>query len=274
MGVFKIKNPETGVWEIAGMPVETVGMQMDLLWSNPNPDAEFAAQALPVDLTNYDGIFAQFRDASGVQYSTGSSAFAFVKGAGVYATTMNVYTRMRAVTFRENNTAYFGDAYIYKTSETKDNKVLVPIALYGIRNVSSSNPVGTGTIESINHPGCFYRMVNGVQEWLNPPMELGVEYKTTERYNGRPVYVQMFDCGNLPNASYKFVAIPEPETVEKVIRANAITSDLRTLPGASGVSKDEQIVFQGNGAQVQFITYVDQSSLTATATAWYIRTTD
>lgn len=25
-------------------------------------------------------------------------------------------------------------------------------------------------------------------EWVNPPMELGVEYRTTERYNGKPVY--------------------------------------------------------------------------------------
>lgn len=34
-------------------------------------------------------------------------------------------------------------------------------------------------------------------EWVNPPVELGVEYRTTERYYGEPVYVKVVDCGNI-----------------------------------------------------------------------------
>lgn len=34
-------------------------------------------------------------------------------------------------------------------------------------------------------------------EWVNPPMVLGVEYRTTERYGGKPVYVKVVDCGNI-----------------------------------------------------------------------------
>lgn len=34
-------------------------------------------------------------------------------------------------------------------------------------------------------------------EWVNPPVELGVEYRTTERYWGKPVYVKLVDCGNI-----------------------------------------------------------------------------
>ena len=34
-------------------------------------------------------------------------------------------------------------------------------------------------------------------EWLNPPMELGVEYRTTERCTGQPVYYKMVDCGKV-----------------------------------------------------------------------------
>ena len=45
-------------------------------------------------------------------------------------------------------------------------------------------------IESTEHPGCFYRMVGGVQEWLNPPMEQNVEYRTTKRHNGEAVYTK------------------------------------------------------------------------------------
>jgi hypothetical protein len=43
-------------------------------------------------------------------------------------------------------------------------------------------------------------------EWVNPPMIPGVEYRTTERYNGQPVYTKLLDCGALPNASRKEVA--------------------------------------------------------------------
>lgn len=37
----------------------------------------------------------------------------------------------------------------------------------------------------------------------NPPMELGKEYRTTERWGGSPVYAQFFDCSPLPNATTK-----------------------------------------------------------------------
>lgn len=36
-------------------------------------------------------------------------------------------------------------------------------------------------------------------EWVNPPMVLGVEYRTTERYLGRPVYIRLEEFAALPN---------------------------------------------------------------------------
>ena len=57
--------------------------------------------------------------------------------------------------------------------------------------------------ESTDYPGCYYRTVDGVVEWLNPPLIVGVEYRTTERWNGSPVYAQLFDCSPLPNATTK-----------------------------------------------------------------------
>lgn len=37
----------------------------------------------------------------------------------------------------------------------------------------------------------------GDWEYLNPPMNLGVEYRTTERYLGKPVYAKLVDCGQI-----------------------------------------------------------------------------
>lgn len=43
-------------------------------------------------------------------------------------------------------------------------------------------------------------------EWVNPPMFLGVEHRTTERYNGAPVYTKLIDFGSMPaNGSGKWV---------------------------------------------------------------------
>lgn len=48
-------------------------------------------------------------------------------------------------------------------------------------------------------------------EWVNPPMELGVEYRTTERFMGKPVYKQLVSIGELPNNSVAYAAIKTTE---------------------------------------------------------------
>ena len=46
-------------------------------------------------------------------------------------------------------------------------------------------------------------------EWVDPPMALGVEYRTTERYMGKPVYAKLLNLGSMPSSgSYKEVQIP------------------------------------------------------------------
>ena len=43
-------------------------------------------------------------------------------------------------------------------------------------------------------------------EYINPEMQLGVEYRTTERYQGKPVYVKLLNFGALPNSTSKSFA--------------------------------------------------------------------
>lgn len=67
---------------------------------------------------------------------------------------------------------------------------------YIIQQVYSiGSGVGVGT-------ECARRMKNkeGWQpwEWVNPPMVVGVEYRTTQRYEGKPVYVKTINFGTLP----------------------------------------------------------------------------
>lgn len=66
---------------------------------------------------------------------------------------------------------------------------------------------------SYGYNGYFRRTreygVWGPIEWGNPPMLIGEEYRTTERYQGKPVYTMLVDFGSFPNSTQKDVAIPE-----------------------------------------------------------------
>lgn len=53
-------------------------------------------------------------------------------------------------------------------------------------------------------------------EWVNPPMVLGYEYRTTERWDGRPVFTQIINCGQA--ADKKTVSYLNPEQIHHIIR--------------------------------------------------------
>lgn len=69
-------------------------------------------------------------------------------------------------------------------------------------------------------------------EWVNPPMLLGVEYRTTERYLGKPVYVKAVDCGAVPSNTQKIISMGVSGFITK-IRCNAFatnSADVFTIP--------------------------------------------
>lgn len=76
---------------------------------------------------------------------------------------------------------------------------------YGGKKLSALFAEKAPGIADTTYPSCYYRMVDGVKEWLNPPMVVGVEYRTTERWNGKPVYATLLNFGALPNNGRKAV---------------------------------------------------------------------
>lgn len=54
-------------------------------------------------------------------------------------------------------------------------------------------------------------------EWENPPMVLGIEYRTTERYNGKAVYTKLVDFGSLPASGSKDVVHTANGIIAEVI---------------------------------------------------------
>lgn len=116
-------------------------------------------------------------------------------------------------------------------------------------------------------------------EWINPPLQLGVEYRTTERYLGKPVYVKMIDCGNLPNAGLKTVSIGT-SGLEKVIdisgcAVDASNGDFYSIPATNFDVSTPNIGLYVTGPQsIVISTQSDRSSYSAYVKVKYTKTTE
>lgn len=58
-------------------------------------------------------------------------------------------------------------------------------------------------IESTDYPGCYYRTVGDEREWVNPPMVVGEEFRTAERFCGVPVYTKIVKAWPMENQEQK-----------------------------------------------------------------------
>ena len=116
-------------------------------------------------------------------------------------------------------------------------------------------------------------------EWVNPPMRPGVEYRTTERYMGKPVYAKTVDMGAMPNAAIKEVAhgissvryvidlrIFARDEMNNYLYVPSTSGSDTTLTAASGV---------GGGSNTVWVnTNADRSEMSGYAYLKYTKTTD
>lgn len=109
-------------------------------------------------------------------------------------------------------------------------------------------------------------------EWYDPPMEVGKEYRTTERYNGKPVYSMAIDCGAMPNSTAKAVAYAPPSgRVGGVVYCVGHTSQGDLLPY---VTASSQYYISGSMEYITLVTNRDKTATTAIATVKYWKATD
>ncbi len=111
-------------------------------------------------------------------------------------------------------------------------------------------------------------------EYINPPMKLDVEYRTTERYLGKPVYVKVVDCGACPSDSYKDVIYGTTGIVLPIrCEGTWSYSSRSTIPFES--SNEDQLHIGALGGAIRIKTGgKDFSSYTCIATVYYAKVTD
>lgn len=117
------------------------------------------------------------------------------------------------------------------------------------------------------------RLIDGTWlpwEYANPPIALGVEYRTTERYLGKPVYVKAVDCGNLPApGSTKNVSHGISGCLPIMVTAQMSNSNTIPWLGKFTVGADNTNIVLYSPADTS-----DFSGLTAMAILKYTKTTD
>lgn len=106
-------------------------------------------------------------------------------------------------------------------------------------------------------------------EWINPPMQTGVEYRTTERWDKKPVYAKIFYFGLLPNASRKTIS-HNIQNVQSIVNIVAIGSNGAILNDIELAGSN----FTANNSIIACQSSVDQSSVTATVLLKYTKTSD
>ena len=105
--------------------------------------------------------------------------------------------------------------------------------------------MGVAGIESTAHPGCYYRLVNGETEWLNPPMVPSEEYRTSERYMGKAVYTTIVECGVPSNGA----TVDFPFDYSTIFRCSGVLGSSVVLPYTITGKITED--WQGIGVSVQ-----------------------
>ena len=122
------------------------------------------------------------------------------------------------------------------------------------------------------------------EEWVNPPMQLGTEYRTTERYKGKPVYVKCVNIGALPNASRATLNTIAAVGRETIVSATGIAtngSDARPFPYRAGATTsgygDVDLAVRTTGTQSitgYITTTIDMSAFTGVLILKYTKSTD
>lgn len=117
------------------------------------------------------------------------------------------------------------------------------------------------------------RLIDGTWlpwEYANPPMQLGVEYRTTERYLDKPVYAKLVNFGALPNATQKVVKHNIPN-VSSVISVYGSAQDQAIGVGAFGM---QVTGINADNTNVAIWTSADLSNYSAYVAMKYTKITD
>lgn len=167
--------------------------------------------------------------------------------------------------------------YTWYSNSVPANAIIV--SNITIMRVDAYNPVvkvqtlygATDGSNFITQPIVARRMIYGSKigtwEYVNPFVYLGIEYRTTERYLGKPVYCKLVNFGALPNKTSKDVIIASD------IYA-AVSVDVIGTDGALLTNYDSITSISCSHVAIRIATSVDMSNTSVYCLCKYTKTTN
>lgn len=153
----------------------------------------------------FDGSFGSKRNSFSVKYryKEGTGSYSSWKTFTSAEMDGNNFVATAEITGLDYQTKYTFQAAVYDSLhadgvKSKTRSVIArPIFDWGENDFKFNVPVYDQTGELIG---------NTQEEWQNPPMLMGTQYRTRERHLGKAVFVKLIDLGTLPNVTSKSVA--------------------------------------------------------------------
>ena len=103
---------------------------------------------------------------------------------------------------------------------------------YDLGGMNNKLGVLWNTIQQ-DRDGNLVRYVDGETEYFNPPMLWNVEYRTTERWLGKPVYAYAFNPGDIAAGSRAF---PHGQKVGQPLCVQMFNRNSELVTGYSGIT--------------------------------------
>lgn len=155
-----------------------------------------------------------------------------------------------------------------------------------IARSSATEAIISSDFDSLGHAVVYRKRTSGWQpvEYINPALDLGVEYRTTERYLGKPVYTKLVDCGVAPNNSTSEVLIKDSGgntiPVDRFVSINSICYAEPAFQQTVPDSTNDIVVslyYSGGAPQIRITTTTSNFAINnyhVIATIKYTKTTD
>lgn len=131
-------------------------------------------------------------------------------------------------------------------------------------------------------PGMAVRKATGSQwtpwEWINPPMQNGVEYRTVRRYGNKPVYCKQIYCGTVAAGTPTAVKYSDDENCRPILVSGGVSSGIAmqtglfcTVNSSGAVGTAHKIYF---GGYMNYITIESAVAAAMQVNVEYYKTTD
>lgn len=197
----------------------------------------------------------------------GAAPSGYGLGETTYSTAIRVRTLAEVDALVNNGWYQFDGSYEYLNG-ISNCAIEVIASRYGVTQIQYVN--------HLTYAGCVARRSRYntdtwdgcAWEWVNPPMELGVEYRTTERYNGKAVYTRLLNTGALTNGASVNIVEGGNHIVRCVAANGRYTSPFHTPSGLGS-----EWSFWHDAYNAEFVAYMGSghSSIEFDVQVWYTK---